>query len=243
MVRAAQDTLAVLTDQTAVTQAQADLTAATLTAPIAGTVGQITLVEGQRSGSDSVVIIGAGAAQVSFSVPLVDMALVHAGLVASVVPAGSVTNVPGSVQSVNLLPASLTSSTPSYPATVLVPDAPQSVATGSTAMVDITVASAANTLRVPVSALAGLSSGTSTVDVVSGTNATSTAVTVGAVGGGWAQIVKGLNSGERVAVADAAQPLPTNQTQLGRGFGGGGTAGGTGGRGTGGSGGRTGSGG
>ena len=119
------------------------------------------------------------------------------------------------------------------------------MASGSSGTVAITVASATNVIRVPVSALAGVTSGTGTVEVLAAGSSTpkSTAVTLGAIGGGWAQVLSGLTKGQIVVLADASQALPANQTQstrgfgTGGGFGGGGTGGGTGGTRTGGGGG------
>ena len=127
----------------------------------------------------------------------------------------------------------------------LFPSAPAAMASGSSGTVAITVASATNVIRVPVSALAGVTSGTGTVEVLAAGSSTpkSTAVTLGAIGGGWAQVLSGLTKGQIVVLADASQALPANQTQstrgfgTGGGFGGGGTGGGTGGTRTGGGGG------
>lgn len=220
--------MAILQDQAAVTQAEADLAGATLKAPIAGTVGRIDLSLGQVStGSTGIVIVGSGAADVTVNVTLADMGLVHSGLAADVTPAGDVAAVPGTVDSVTLLPASSTASTPAYPATVVVPSPTRSMASGSVVSVAITVAQAPDAVRVPVSALAGVQSGTAVVQVLSGTGTgtKSQAVTVGAVGGGFAQVLSGLQPGDRVVLADASAALPSNQTAGLRGLGGGGFAG------------------
>ncbi|EWT03216.1 hypothetical protein N865_01650 [Intrasporangium oryzae NRRL B-24470] len=224
--RVAADEVAILQDQAAVTQAEADLAGATLKAPIAGTVGQVGLTVGQpAAASQGIVIVGPGAATVTVDIPLADMGLVHAGLSAAVTPAGDVTPVPGTLQSVNLLPASTQSTTPSYPATVLVPNPTRSMSSGSIVTVAITVGQAPDAVRVPVSAVAGLRAGTGDVEVLSGGDARAQAVTVGVVGDGYAQILTGLAAGDRVVLADAAAALPSNQTAglrgLGGGFGGG----------------------
>ncbi|GAA2742467.1 hypothetical protein GCM10009868_12550 [Terrabacter aerolatus] len=240
--------MAILQDQAAVTQARSDLAGATLKAPIAGTVGRIDLSVGQAStASTGIVVVGSGAADVTVDVPLADMGLVHSGLAADVTPAGDVSAVPGTVDSVTLLPASSTATTPAYPATVVVPNPTRSMASGSVVSVAITVAQAPDADRVPVSALSGVQSGSAVVQVLSGTatGTASRAVTVGAVGGGFAQVLSGLQPGDRVVLADASAALPSNQTTGLRGLGGGGFAGRGGGAagGTGGAGGGTGTGG
>ncbi|GAA2479199.1 hypothetical protein GCM10009858_15930 [Terrabacter carboxydivorans] len=228
--------MAILQDQAAVTQARSDLAGATLKAPISGTVGRIDLAVGQAStASTGVVIVGSGAADVTVDVPLADMGMVHAGLAAAVTPAGDVAVVPGTVDNVTLLPASSNATTPSYPA-VIVPSPTRSMASGSVVSVAITVGQAADAVRVPVSALSGVQSGSAVVQLLAGTGTKAQAVTVGAVGGGFAQVLTGLQPGDRVVLADTTAPLPTNQTTGLRGLGGGGFAGRGGAAGTGGAG-------
>jgi multidrug efflux pump subunit AcrA (membrane-fusion protein) len=224
-----------------VTQARADLAGATLTAPISGTVGQVTLTVGQPASAGGVVIIGNGAAQVTVDVPVADMGLVRTGLTAGVTPAGDVTPVSGTVTGVSPLPVASTTTTPLFPADVIVPSPPRWMASGSSVAVAITVGQATDALRVPVSAVAGLQSGAGTVQVLSATGTRTQAVTVGAVGGGYAQVLAGLRQGDRVVLADVTAALPSNQTAnlrglvggggAGAGFGGGARTGGTGGTG------------
>jgi multidrug efflux pump subunit AcrA (membrane-fusion protein) len=219
--------VAILQDEADVTQAQADLSGATLAAPASGVVAQVGFTAGQPASSQSgVIIVGSGAVDVSVDVPLADMALVKTGLRAEVTPAGATTPVAGSVTEVDLLPASSGAPTPSYPATIVVPDPPASMPTGSTATVSIEVASVPSALRVPVSALAGVTAQAGTVTTISAGKSTTVPVTIGAVGGGWAQVVSGLGSGDRVVLADANAALPSNSTAGLRGIGGGFGAGG-----------------
>jgi trimeric autotransporter adhesin len=216
-----------------VTQAKADLAGAILAAPIAGTVGQVSLSVGQPAGSGSIVIVGNGAVSVTVDVPVADMGLVHPGLDAQVTPSGAPSPVAGSVSGVSPLPVSSTSTTPLYPAVVIVPRPPAWMASGSPVAVAITVGDASDAERVPVSAIAGLQSGTGAVQVLDGTGTTTRAVTVGAVGGGYAQVLTGLRDGDRVVLADLAAALPSSQTVNLRGLvgaGGAGFGGGAGGR-------------
>lgn len=223
--RIASDEVAILQDQAAVTQARSDLAGTTLKAPISGTVGRVDLRVGQSStASTGIVIVGAGAADVTVQVPLADMGLVHSGLGAGVTPAGDVDAVPGTVDSVTLLPTSSNAATPSYPATIVVPRPTRSMASGSVVSVAITVGQASDAVRVPVSALSGVQAGTAVVQVLAGTGTKAQAVTVGAVGGGFAQVLTGLQPGDRVVLADVTAALPSNQTTGLRGLGGGGFA-------------------
>ena len=221
--RIASDQAAITQDEASVVQAKADVQDATLTAPISGTVAFVGFVAGTDAAtSQGITVIGAGAAVVTVDIPLADMSLVHAGLAARVTPAGGASSVAGSVQSVQLLPSSSASST-AFPATVTVADPPTVLASGSAATVSIVTDTATNTVRVPASALSGRDGRTGVVTVLSGSNATRTAVQLGAVGGGWVQVTSGLRAGQQVVLADAGAALPSNTTGLGgRGFGGGG---------------------
>jgi trimeric autotransporter adhesin len=215
--RVAADEVAILQDQQTASQAQSDLDAANLTAPIGGTVAEVDLTTGQAAGStDGIVIVGDGAAVVTVDIPLSDMSAVHAGLTADVTPAGAVQSLPGTVQSVDLLPGSSTSG---YPAKVLVADPPASLASGSSATVAVTTDAATDALRVPASAMSGRTGDAGTVTVLSNGRPTITPVTVGAVGGGYAQILSGLSAGQQVVLADASEALPSNTTVGGGGAG------------------------
>ena len=233
--RVASAAVAVLQDQSAVSTAQANLADATLVAPVGGVVASIPFSVGDTATtSEAVIISAAGDADITVDVPISDMSLVKSGLAAQVTPDGAQAALTGSVATVSLLPVSSTASTPSYPAVVTVANPPIALATGSQAVVALTVASATNALRVPTSALSGLAGNTATAIVLSGSDSTSSvSVQVGAVGDGWAQIVSGLQIGQQVVLADNQATLPSNSsTSTGRfgsggGFGGGSFTGGT----------------
>ncbi|MDQ6714682.1 MAG: hypothetical protein M3Z83_01045, partial [Actinomycetota bacterium] len=219
------DQAAISTAEYSVSAAQANLAAATLTSPIAGIVGQIGLTPGQgESGSQGITIVGAGAANVSVDVPLTTIASIKQGDAATVSPPG-LNALTGSVSQISLLPTSATTATPTYAVTVLLPDAPQVLATGSKVTTSIVTSTAANVLTVPASATQGSTSGSASVDVLKDGQLSSVPVTLGAVGGGLAEVRTGLNEGDQVVIADVTAPLPTNQSQFVRGLTGGGGGG------------------
>jgi RND family efflux transporter MFP subunit len=205
------------------TQAQTNLTASTLTSPIGGVVGSIGITPGQtESPSTGLTIVGEGAATVTIPVPLAKLPSVKAGQTAVVTPPG-LGQLTGSVTQISMLPASTGSSalsgfgasssaTVNYNVTVTLPSTPQTLASGTYATTTITTASAADVLTVPVSAVPEVSSGQARVSVLSNGALTSTTVTVGAVGGGRAEIRSGLNEGDQVVLADVQAALPTNNT-------------------------------
>ncbi len=205
--------VSVLKATQALAGAQQDLAGAVLRAPIAGTVGSVALVAGeQASASSGVVIVGSGAAVVTVDLPLSQLGQVRVDQDVTVTPAGTTDDVPGLVQSVGVLPSSTTSTTPSYPVQVAVSDAPVTLASGSMADARITLATATDVLTIPVSAISGVSSGTGSVRVVDGSLVRQAQVTIGAVGGGLAEIQDGLSQGQVVVLADPSEALPTANT-------------------------------
>jgi len=191
--------------------AEQDLDGAVLRAPINGRVGQVGVVAGEpASTSAGVVIVGAGGAVVTVALPLAELGHVRVAQDVTVTPAGTTDAVPGLVQSIGVLPSSTTSSTPTYPVRVTVPEAPVTVAAGSTATVSFTLATASDVLTVPVSAVTGVSSGSGAVQVLSGGTVQTARVTVGAVGQGRVQVEKGLTAGQVVVLADPTTALPSS---------------------------------
>ena len=204
----------VSTAQLALDTANANLAAATLTAPIAGTVGSIGFsVGGAANTSAGIVIVGPGAATVTADVPLANLPSVRTGQQVLVTAAGATQPVDGTVSAIGLLPVSSTNaSTPSYPVTVLVPQVGNALSSGSRADVSIVTARAPDALTVPASAVAMVSTGTGVVTILKDGIATRTTVRTGAVGGGLVQVTEGLTAGQEVVIADRSEPLPTATT-------------------------------
>jgi multidrug efflux pump subunit AcrA (membrane-fusion protein) len=157
-------------------------------------------------------------------VPLSKLPSVKVGQPATVTPPG-LGQLTGTVTQISMLPAAsgtsgstgASSSTVTYDVTVTLPSTPQTLASGTYAMTTITTASAKDVLTVPVSAVPGVTSGTARVAVLKDGVATETTVTVGAVGGGLAEIRSGLTEGQQVVIADVQAALPTNSSQNVRG--------------------------
>jgi len=249
--RVVSDQAAVTSAEAALSSAQTDLASATLKSSIAGTVGSVTVVKGTSDQGESIVIVGAGAAEVTINVPLASMATVHVGQTARVTPQGATGSVPGSVTSISLLPsaaatgsgsgtgtaqATAAPSTPTYPVVVLVPDALPALASGSRAEASLMIGAVADVLTVPNSALTPLGNGQALALTFKGGVVTRALVTTGYAGMLTTQITSGLSAGQQVVLADLSTALPTNTTNARR-FGvGAGAAGGIGGAGLGGAG-------
>ena len=194
-----------------------DLDAATLVAPISGTVGVVGLTKGDSASSGTITIVGSGNAVVTIELPLKTRSLVTVGQEVTVTPAGSTTAMKGKLTAISTLETSGTSgTTTTYATTVAVSDADQLLATGAKASVAIAVKSASGVIRVPASAVTPTGTGTATVQVVASATAdTTTSVTVktGTVGGGWVEITEGLEAGKLVVLADRTADIPTNATR------------------------------
>lgn len=209
------DRAAVATAQRAVDLAEQNLGAATLTAPMSGLVGAVDLVAGsQASASTGVTVVGQGAADVTISVPQTRLALVKVGQAATVAPQGGTGSLEGVVTRIGLLPVSTTTTTPSYPVVVRVPDAGTALADGVSAQVAVVIAHGASVPTLPVSALTGITNGRANALVFAADGSTSTVtVRTGAVGQGRVEVVSGLTLGQQVVLADLTAELPANSTQ------------------------------
>ncbi|MEJ1231071.1 MAG: ATP-binding cassette domain-containing protein [Galbitalea sp.] len=211
--------------KTAVTTAQENLAAATLTSPIAGLVvavnGQVGGTvsgggnssasggsgsgEGSGSGSASgssgsssafVTIADVSKFTVTASIAEADIADVAVGQNATITfPA--ITGASSTATVTAIAPVGTTSnSIVTYPTTITLTDPPKNLRIGQTADVTITTkASAANALYVPAAAIT-TANGVSTVKVVKGGTTTAVTVTTGIVGDDGTEITSGLTAGE-----------------------------------------------
>jgi multidrug efflux pump subunit AcrA (membrane-fusion protein) len=207
--------VAVLKAEAALTTAQANLAGAVLTSPIAGVVTALPYVVGEvESTSDSVTVVGTGAVRLTVEVPSTSLAAVRAGLAVRVSAAGATTPVDGTVEQVSLLPASSqTSSTTTYPVTILVPDPTPALASGATAAASIVLTTATDVVAVPNSALTSRGTGHSVRLLVDG-KVTVTPVEVGAEGAAFTEVTSGVRAGDVIALAELGAALPASSGEL-----------------------------
>ena len=236
--RVVSDQAAVTNASTSLSGAETDRASAILKSSTAGTVGSVGFVKGTSSNGKTIVIVGAGAVEVTVNVPLASMASVHVGQKANVTPKGATTSVPGAVTSISLLPtaaatgtgtsqATATTSSPTYPVVVLVPDALPALASGSRADVSLLIGTTGDVLTVPNSALTPLGNGQAIAVTLKKGVATRALVKTGYAGTLTTQVTSGLAAGQQVVLADLSTALPTNTTSSRR-FGVGAGAGGLG---------------
>ena len=236
--RVVSDQAAVTNASTSLSGAETDRASAILKSSTAGTVGSVGFVKGTSSSGKTIVIVGAGSVEVTVNVPLASMASVHVGQKANVTPKGATTSVPGAVTSISLLPtaaatgtgtsqATATTSSPTYPVVVLVPDALPALASGSRADVSLLIGTTGDVLTVPNSALTPLGNGQAIAVTLKKGVATRALVKTGYAGTLTTQVTSGLAAGQQVVLADLSTALPTNTTSSRR-FGVGAGAGGLG---------------
>jgi macrolide-specific efflux system membrane fusion protein len=203
------------------TDAQTARTAATMTSPIAGTVAQVNIAAGDKTGGSSgasgasgasassssssassassaqIVVISTTSWVVDASVGSADLPQLKKSLQAEITPTGSTTKVFGIVKSVGIVASSSTSGSASFPVTIAVTGSPKGLYAGGAVDVSIIVKQVENVLTVPTNAL-HTESGKTVVHQMTNGAQVSTPVTVGATYGPVTQILTGLKSGDKV---------------------------------------------
>lgn len=206
-----QAVIAVATSDVAI--ARQNLTLATLTSPIAGTVAQVTVAAGSSVTASSttavVTVIGADGYIVSLTVPVTSVNILATGQQATIVAASTPTQLTGVVSEIGILNVSATS-TPSYTVTVAVSATDEPLFNGSSAQVAITAEASTDTLTVPSSAVHRTGS-QYTVQVLKDGISQAVTVEVGAIGPERTEIVSGLTTGDSVILADLSQPMSTGE--------------------------------
>lgn len=215
--------------QNALTQAKADLTAATLTAPFDGVVAEVNVAEGDAGGSSSggasssgagagsgaqtggasgqgssgssaaIVLISKDAFTVSTSVSSGDVGSLKRGLQATITPSGSSQTVYGTVASVGVIASSSTSGSSTFPVTIDITGTHDDLRAGSTVSVEIVTKQLTDVIAVPTQALATGDGGTTVTKLVDGAEV-ATAVTTGETLGSQTVITEGLAEGDQIVM-------------------------------------------
>ncbi|WP_332644632.1 efflux RND transporter periplasmic adaptor subunit [Aeromicrobium sp.] len=219
----AQDQAAIDTAKAALTEAERNRDAASLTAPFAGKILAVSAATGDNVASSDVVIVivGDGDTTATTTVTADQVDDVKVGQTASVTPAGAAKAVTGTVTSIGLLPDSDSDST-AYPVT-LVLNGTVAAPEGSTASIALVIGTAKDALTVPSSAVS--TTGRMTVSVLTDGKEVRTPVTVGVVGPTRTSITQGLKKGQEVVIANLTTELPSGDDASTRIPGGGGFSG------------------
>ncbi len=206
----AGDRAELLRARQALSRAEADLAGATMTSPVSGTVGALTLRPGESSAGQTITLVSGDAATLTLDVPLTVRQFVSQGMSAKAGLVGAGTALGGRVNTVAVL-QNPGAGTPSYRTTVVVQDPGQVLKSGSRAEVSLELKSVTDTLTVPISAVTKVTDTTGTVQTVDSDRATQAqqiTVITGTHGGGRIQILSGLQAGDVVVLADRRLPVP-----------------------------------
>jgi RND family efflux transporter MFP subunit len=201
---------------------KAEISKATLKAPIAGIVTAVNITKGLAAPSGDAITIDGDSLDVSASVVESDVAKMAIGQAADVSIAATGSDVTGKVKTIAPTATGNTSgNVVDYAVTISLQNPPATVRSGMTADVTITTASANNVLTVPAAALRGTTGNYSVLVMGQDGTPTPQGVEVGLVTNTTAEIKSGLSEGQQVVtgVANAQTGTPTVTNG---GFGGGG---------------------
>ncbi|HWP63180.1 MAG TPA: efflux RND transporter periplasmic adaptor subunit [Candidatus Binatia bacterium] len=195
------------------TQLQAQIAAATLTAPVDGIVTAVFIAPGVLAPNGDAIVIEAGPLEVSAQVAEADLSALAVGQTATVTVSAVGATLTGRVEAVApVASTSGNSSVVTFPVTISLQDPPANLASGMSVTVSIETGRAENALAVPVTALTG-TSGNVTVRVVDPTGQIVVQpVEVGLVGDEYVEIKSGLNEGEVVVTGTASARQTTQAT-------------------------------
>ncbi len=183
----------------ALTKALANLEAATLTAPFAGTVLEVNAGPGEMIAAGAGLILLADDSRLEVEATIIeeDLPLVQRGQkVELFFDAQPEAMVPGSVA--RIVPQRLPGDRPLYPVYITSAELPEGLVAGMTADASIVVDSRQDVLRLPRALVRARSDGTATVQVWTGSEVEERAVQVGLRGDVYVEILSGIEEGEEV---------------------------------------------
>lgn len=208
------DKASVLQAEGAVIDAQKALDLTTITAPIDGIVSEVSIRPGEVTSGTAIKLRSADV-EITASVTESDLPRLRVGQPVDVTVTALDADVTGTVESIDTAtPATSASSVVSYNVVIAVPSAPELVAPGMTADIDVTTALAQRVVAVPAAALGG-TDGAYTVEVPTGSGQAKTVpVEVGLLTAEYAEITSGLDEGTEVVTGivtakDLVQEFPT----------------------------------
>lgn len=220
-ITAAKATLAAA--RTKLVAANDDLAGATMTAPFAGVVAQVNIATGDKTSNGSSTTLGAGSTQtvststssaaqvvlvdttswqVNGTVSMSDVASLTKGMTVEIVPDGSTTKLAGTLETIGIVASSSTSSTATFPISVLIEGNPTNLFIGGSASMTIVVSSV-QALTVPTAAISS-ENGQAYVTIRADGKDTKTQVTVGRTFGTTTEITAGVKDGDEIVVTTAA---------------------------------------
>ena len=214
----ASDNAAVATAQQSVDTAQASLDNAQLVSPVDGVVLTVAITAGVNAPSGSAITIQSNAFQVSASVAEADLPSLKLGQTANVTLTASTLTATGKVTQISPTGSSSGGSVVTYAILVSLPTPPAGTASGMSASISITTASAANVIAVPAIALVGTAGSYSVRVLDSAGQPQLVSVQTGLVTSSLAEIQSGVDVGTQVVTGTSSTRTSTS-TSGGGGFG------------------------
>jgi macrolide-specific efflux system membrane fusion protein len=188
---------------------QAKIKAATLKAPIAGTVTAVSINAGFDAPAGPAIVVSSTTFEVSTDVVESDLANIKVGQTASVTISALDTTVDGTVSAISPVVGDSTSGVVSYPVTVTLKAPPSAARAGMSADVTITTASATGVLTVPIAALQGTAGAYAVTTLAPDGTTQRTPVDVGLVTSTGAEIKSGITDGTAVVTGTASDLIGT----------------------------------
>lgn len=220
----ASDEAAVATAQQSVAAAQASVDAASLVSPVDGIVVTVNITQGVDAPSGTAISVQSNAFQVSASVAESDLPSLKLGQDADITITATGQTATGKVTQISPIGAAATNGgVVSYAIAASLPTPPAGTASGMSAQVRITTASATNVIAVPSIALVGNAGGYSVRVLDASGQPQVTAVQVGLITSSLAEIQGGISEGTEVVVGTSSTRQGTTTSG---GFGGGAIVGG-----------------
>ena len=195
--------------------AQQSLAAATLTAPISGTVESVGLASGDDvtagSASQGVAIVNWDSYEITATLTTTQVQDVKVGQDAQISVDGTAAALTARVTRVG--PAEGSGSSYTYPVVATVTSSTGLLASGSGAQMTIDLSEASGVLVVPTSAVHTTATNNSYVELDRRGKEVRQKVTTGLVGSVYTQITSGLTSGEVVVLADPSEAVPSSSAK------------------------------
>jgi multidrug efflux pump subunit AcrA (membrane-fusion protein) len=208
----ASDKAAVATAQQSVDSAQSSLDNAQLVSPVDGVVLTVAITAGVNAPSGSAITIQSNAFQVSASVAEADLPSLKLAQTANVTLTASGLTATGAVTQISPTGSSSGGGVVTYAILVSLPTPPAGTASGMSASISITTASATNVIAVPAIALVG-SAGSYSVRVLDASGQPQlVSVQVGLVTSSLAEIQGGIDAGTSVVTGTTAARTTTTTT-------------------------------
>ena len=198
---------------------QAQLSSATITAPIDGIVTEVNVSAGFDAPQGAAIVVVSRTLTVTTDVVESDLVDVEVGQAATVTVDAIGATLDGTVTAISPTAGDGSSGVVAFPVTVTIGETPADARPGMSADVSITIASATNVVTVPSAALQGTSGDYAVMTLGADGNPQRVPVDVGLVTNATAEIKSGLEAGTAVVIGTTADLVGTDQGDGRGGFG------------------------